>query len=259
MSTAIAGDRLVNTSDPLEIGHILATIRQMESHGNYTALNQTASASGAYQYIDSTWRTKSKNVAGATSYPRAYQAPATIQDAVAAADVRAILAATGDHLAAVPVYWYAPSAWNNDRLLDTVPAPGAGNKLTVRQYAESWIKQYDQYVIGKDVPAGSGSQVPGAGLPIVGGVISAVGETVAGAAGGVWGVVSGFADAASSPLELMKAVFAALTAPETWVRVLKVVGGLIAIGMGLWIITHDQPLQAGMNLGKKAATVAAVA
>jgi hypothetical protein len=40
---------------------ILQTIRQKESGGDYNAKNKSASASGAYQYIDETWQTIAKN------------------------------------------------------------------------------------------------------------------------------------------------------------------------------------------------------
>jgi len=138
--TPVKGDRVVNPLDNLTLDHILQTIRHRESGGNYTALNRTASASGAYQYIDGTWRSKAAGVPGASQYPRAYQAPKAIQDAVAKANVIGILASTGNHLAGVPVFWYYPAAWNNESLMNAVPRPDAGNRLTVRAYAEGWIK-----------------------------------------------------------------------------------------------------------------------
>jgi hypothetical protein len=63
---------------------VLACIRRHESDraGGYNAQNQSSSASGAYQFIDSTWRTAAAR-AGHPGYSRAKYAPWYIQDAVA--------------------------------------------------------------------------------------------------------------------------------------------------------------------------------
>ena len=50
--------------------------------GGYGAENPRSSASGAYQFIDSTWRNVSA-MAGHGGYARAKHAPAKVQDAVA--------------------------------------------------------------------------------------------------------------------------------------------------------------------------------
>lgn len=63
----------------------LACVRAHESAeaGLYSALNQAgSSASGAYQFLDSTWRVVS-NRAGHGGYARAVHAPWYVQDAVA--------------------------------------------------------------------------------------------------------------------------------------------------------------------------------
>jgi hypothetical protein len=63
-------------------GGFLACVRAHESGGNYRAENPTSTASGAYQYIDSSWRTLSAR-AGYGGYSHAASAPPAVQDAVA--------------------------------------------------------------------------------------------------------------------------------------------------------------------------------
>lgn len=55
---------------------------ESDSAGGYSAQNPYSSASGAYQFIDSTWRTVSAR-AGHPGYARAVHAPWYVQDAVA--------------------------------------------------------------------------------------------------------------------------------------------------------------------------------
>ena len=117
-----------------DVGAILATIRQMESGGDYTARAAKASASGAYQYVDGTWN-------GYGGYQSAWMAPPAIQDARALADVQNLLDRYGD-VAAIPVAWYWPRALSHPEDLDAVPRPDAGNRLTVRQYQQRWLAEY---------------------------------------------------------------------------------------------------------------------
>lgn len=119
---------------PVEV--IAATIRQFESGGDYTARAPGSTASGAYQFLDSSW-------AGYGGYPRAFLAPPAVQDANAAEHIAAALDANGGDVAFVPVVWYlghvpppGSPKW------DTVPSPGAGNRLTPRQYQNRWMDLY---------------------------------------------------------------------------------------------------------------------
>lgn len=118
-----------------ELAVILDTIRTVESGGNYAAPKNSGGASGAYQYIDSTWDDYE-------GYQSAYLAPPEAQDARAATDVQAVLATYGD-VAYVPVIWYWPVAATDPTQLDIVPMPGAGNRLTVREYQEHWLSVYE--------------------------------------------------------------------------------------------------------------------
>ena len=117
---------------PKHIGDILMTIRTIESGGNYTIPKNRGGASGAYQYIDSTWN----NYKG---YPSAYLAPPEMQDERALADVNAILWNWKGDVSMVPVIWYYPLAVSNPVLMDQVPKPWAGNRLTVREYQMRWL------------------------------------------------------------------------------------------------------------------------
>jgi hypothetical protein len=60
----------------------LTCVRAHESRHNYTAQNPRSTASGAYQFLDSTWRNVSVR-AGHPGYSRAMYAPWWVQDAVA--------------------------------------------------------------------------------------------------------------------------------------------------------------------------------
>ncbi len=75
--TAIAAQRRAVQAHPF-----LSCVRAHESGGNYTAQNPRSSASGAYQFLDSTWRNVSVK-SGHPGYSRASHAPWHVQDAVA--------------------------------------------------------------------------------------------------------------------------------------------------------------------------------
>jgi hypothetical protein len=121
-----------------ELSVILDTIRTIESGGDYTAPKNRGGASGAYQYIDSTWNDYE-------GYTSAYLAPPEIQDARADGDVQAILARYGD-VAFVPIIWYWPRAATDPSQLDIVPMPGAGNRLSVREYQQRWLATYESKI-----------------------------------------------------------------------------------------------------------------
>jgi hypothetical protein len=116
-----------------ELAVILATIRSLESGGDYTAQSSSSTASGAYQFVESSW-------GGYGGYARAADAPPSVQDAKAAGWATAILDRNGGDVASVPVSWYighvpVGGEW------DSVPA-APGNTLTPREYQRRWMGIY---------------------------------------------------------------------------------------------------------------------
>lgn len=112
--------------------YILATIRYLESRGIYTLPPNKGNASGAYQFIGSTWN----NYGG---YAHAYLAPPHIQDERAAMDVNRFLRQFNNDVSMVPVMWYYPIAARETWRMDVVPKPEHGNKLTIREYQTRWL------------------------------------------------------------------------------------------------------------------------
>ena len=123
-----------------QVEPVLATIRTIESGGNYTVQNSGSTASGAYQFLDSTWA----NFGG---YPHAWQAPPAVQDGKAFTEVQAILGSNGGEVSAVPVVWYIghlPAAGSTE--WDAIPYPDAGNVLTTRGYQTRWLAEYAKHL-----------------------------------------------------------------------------------------------------------------
>lgn len=120
-----------------KVERALKTIRTMESGGNYTAKNAHSSASGAYQFLDTTW-------ARFGGYARACEAPPEVQDQKARGNVAKILRDHHDDVQWVPAVWYAGPAGAMKIDWSTVVAPEAGNKSTIRQYVDKWMAVYNK-------------------------------------------------------------------------------------------------------------------
>jgi hypothetical protein len=129
---------------PSQIAHILATIRYMESRGNYSIEPNRGNASGAYQFIASTW----DNHGG---YEHSNLAPPEVQDERAAIDVTRFLNQWNNDVSMIPVMWYYPRAARDLTLMDIVPVPSAGNVLTVREYQQRWLGVW-AFISGRPVP-----------------------------------------------------------------------------------------------------------
>ena len=243
---AIQGDMTMPTPvSNITMNGILATIRAMEPNGQY------GSASGAYQFIDSTWRSLAVAVGGAANYARAKDAPPAVQDMVAAFRANQLMNSYGGHLAAVPIGWYDQASLNDSARVDTAPP---GNPLTVRQYAEKWLTLYraKNFSVGGGIDPTGVSTLPGAG--IVGAVVNGVGGAVDAAGNAVTSVGKGVFGAVSSVSDFLNLI----SDPKFLIRALKVVGGsgLIIVGI-VMVVSDSQTVQDAVSTTAKGAAVAA--
>jgi murein DD-endopeptidase MepM/ murein hydrolase activator NlpD len=154
-----AGERRILVDD---VDVILATIRQVESGGRYDIGPNRAQASGAYQFIPSTWN----NFGG---YAEAYLAPAEVQDLRARLDVTRFLTEYGGNVAMVPIMWYYPLAARDASWLDRVPNPAGGNRLTIREYQTLWLDR-----LATNATEILGAEVAGLSTPAQVSVLSAL-------------------------------------------------------------------------------------
>jgi len=152
------------SSGDAEVDKILATIRQRESGGDYTIQAKGSSASGAYQFINSTWKGLTKQYGIGTEYPTAKDAPPEIQDAVASAYVKDILKKNNGDVSKVPLVWYTG---NSEGKMSTA-ALAANNGLTAEAYQAKWMASY----------SGQGSQVAASPPKPTGAVIAQASTSV---------------------------------------------------------------------------------
>lgn len=210
------------------IQQILVTIRTIESGGNYQSGNGSgSSASGAYQFIDSSWRNLASQVPSATAYASkpAKFAPPAVQDAVAAVYARQSLEKHDGWVSSVPLSWYVPAAISNQSLLDKVPA---GNVLTPRQYVNKWL----------GVWASNGGSY--SGPPLTAGVHTGTVESGLDTLGGIGSAVT---DAITSPFSSVVDFLKLLWSTELWIRIAKVVAGIVLAVGGLAIFAAAVPVQ----------------
>ena len=146
------------------VGVAMAATRWLESRGDYNARAAGSTASGAYQVIDSTWN----RYAG---YARAVDAPPAVQDQFAYESFVAILKAYGNDVSTIPLVWYYPAVLRDPALLDTIPAPDAGNKYTIRQYQSIWMEKFYE-LLGEGapvfLPTDTDPLIPAIAFPVLG-------------------------------------------------------------------------------------------
>ena len=148
---------------PADVERILATIRTRESGGNYGIPHPIGmpgqTASGAYGFLDESWRNLTKLYKIGTEYPRAYLAPPPIQDAIAALHVQDILRRNGGDVTAVPAEWYAgPKKYLTPEELET------NNGVTVAQYQAKWMADYTGGQYAPSTYDSQGATTPGSNV-----------------------------------------------------------------------------------------------
>lgn len=123
-----------------DLNSFLSAIKQHESGGNYRAYNAGGGASGAYQFIQSTWASEA-NAAGYGQYANgpAGAAPPAVQDAVAAHMGQSYYDQYGDWNKAAQA-WYMPA----DVGKNVVPDPQAGNTESVTDYGNQIVSLMGQ-------------------------------------------------------------------------------------------------------------------
>ena len=133
-----------STYDPssagINVNDITATIRSKESGGNYSAKASGSSASGAYQFIDSTWQSLTKKYSTGQEYTSARQAPKEVQDAIATSYVKDILKQTGNDVSKVPLVWYTGNAQGTMSAAQLA----ANGGLTSEKYQSNWMNAYSK-------------------------------------------------------------------------------------------------------------------
>lgn len=146
MSTPAGVNRGAPGGPRSEVEQILSTIRTRESSGNYNAQNSASTASGAYQFIDSTWKGLTKKYGMGQEFGKAKLAPKEIQDAIARAYVEDILKQAGGDVSKVPLAWYTGNIQGNlggAKIADGHPG--------VSEYQSKWMGEYN-----KQTPSGPG-------------------------------------------------------------------------------------------------------
>lgn len=133
---------LSNNAASSSVEQIMEALKSKESGGDYSAENEDprSSASGAYQYIDSTWRSLTRKYGIGQEYARAKDAPPNIQDEVARRNIQEILAQNNGNIAAVPNMWYSGNA--QGRLTEEQLA--VNNGLTQERYSADFFRRLGQ-------------------------------------------------------------------------------------------------------------------
>ena len=127
------GERVSGTT-----AQVMQTIRTRESGGDYAIESTSSSASGAYQFIDSTWQSLTSKYGIGQQFKRAAFAPPEIQDAVAGAYVNEILSQNDGDVSKVPLVWYTGNAQGKM----SAKALKVNRGLTPSAYQKKWMNDF---------------------------------------------------------------------------------------------------------------------
>lgn len=132
-----------------DVDRFMQVLALQESTNNPTAQNPDSSASGKYQYIDSTWKGHAQEYyPPALQWARAYMAPEPVQDALVYIEYTKKFKDYDSDLFKLAVSHMSPAAAADPSKLDTTIGK---NKITPRQYANSILERIERGE-GMDVP-----------------------------------------------------------------------------------------------------------
>lgn len=118
-----------------DLDAFLKALALHESSGNPKAQNPGSSASGKYQYISSTWQSRSSLYGPAGQYSTAASAPEAVQDAVAYIEYAQKFAGYDGDVEKLAMSHFQPAVASSPERWDEL-APGNNNGMTYRDYME---------------------------------------------------------------------------------------------------------------------------
>jgi hypothetical protein len=127
-----------SANGPVDTKQIMAAIREHESGGNYQIQSKNSNATGAYQFLDDSWKSLTKKYGMGTEYAQAKLAPKDIQDAIAAKFIEEILKANNNDPRAVFNTWYT----GNAKGIISKEAMAKNNNLTAEQMTNQFMDIY---------------------------------------------------------------------------------------------------------------------